>query len=158
MPRRTNYMAKHTLFDFWPLAWLLRQIDTIPIDRSGGASAMKETLKRLRRHESILIFPEGHRTRDGQMQRFRPGFVALAKRVQSPVLPVGLDGTFECWPPGKTLPKPGFIHVVFGEPIQPSELTGLDDDQITDLLRQRVAKCFELARYFVNESKFDRHP
>ena len=121
-------------------------------------SGMKETLRRLKRNESVLIFPEGHRTRDGEIQPLKPGFVALAKRVESPLLPIGLDGTFECWPPGQRFPKPGFVHVVFGPPIQHDEIKDLDDQQITQLLQDRIRVCFEEARYRVSESKYDRIP
>lgn len=152
-PRRTNYLAKHTLFEIWWLAWFLGQVDTIPIDRDGmGVSGMKETLRRLRRNESVLIFPEGSRTSDGQLQPFMSGFVALAKRVDLPMLPVGIDGPFECWPAGSKFPKMGFIHVVFGPPIQPHEIGGLDDQQITQLLQERIRACFEEARRRVKGS------
>ena len=110
MPRRMNFLAKESLFDIFPLGWFLRQVDTIPIDREGmGVSGMKETLRRLKRNESILIFPEGTRSRDGEMVPLKPGFVALAKRVKLPMVPIGIDGTFTSWPPGKkaaeALPK-----------------------------------------------------
>ncbi len=146
-PRRSNYLAKKTLFDIWWLAWFLKQVDTIPIDREGmGVAGMKETLRRLRRNESVLLFPEGSRTRDGELQPLMSGFVALAKRVDLPLLPVGMDGPFECWPPGANFPRMGFIHVVFGPPIQPRELKGLDDEQIIQLLQARINTCFEEAR------------
>jgi len=148
MPRRTNYLAKETIFNFGPLNWLLEQIDTIAIDRDGmGVAGMKETLKRLKRNESIVLFPEGTRSRDGEMIALKPGFVALAKRVKSPVLPIGIDGTFRCWPPGKRFPSPGRIHAVIGKPVQPEEFSGLSDDEIVELLASRIKSCFEKARH-----------
>lgn len=148
MPRRTNYLAKETVFNFKPLGWLLEQFDTIAIDRDGmGVSGMKETLRRLKRNESILIFPEGTRSKDGEMNAFKPGFVALAKRVKSPLLPIGLDGTFASWPPGKLFPIPGRIHAVIGKPVQPEEFSGLSDDDIVELLAGRIKSCSEKARH-----------
>ena len=154
LPRRTNYLAKKAIFDIRPLVWILEQIDTIPIDRDGmGISGMKETLRRLRRNESIALFPEGRRSRDGEVQPLMSGFVALAKRANLPIVPLGLDGPFECWPPGNKIPKMGFVHVVFGPPIQPHEIEGLDDAQITQLLYDRIQDCFEEARRHVARSK-----
>jgi 1-acyl-sn-glycerol-3-phosphate acyltransferase len=146
-PRRSNYLAKKTLFGIWWLAWFLKQVDTISIDRDGmGIAGMKETLRRLRRNESVLLFPEGSRTHDGNLQPLMSGFVALAKRVDLPLLPVGLDGPFACWPRGSSFPRMGMVHVVFGKPIEPEEIRGLDDDQITRLLEQRIRVCFDEAR------------
>ena len=158
LPRRTNYLGKKSLFSFPPLAWFLKVTDTIPLDRNrSGAAGMKETLRRLRRNESILIFPEGHRSLDGELQPFRPGIVALAKRVDSPVLPVGIDGPFQCWPPNAKFPKTGYVHVVFGKPVSPEEMSGLQDEEITEIVYQRVQQCFLEARYRRNESQFDRN-
>lgn len=156
-PRRSNFLAKKTLFDIWWLAWFLKQVDTIPLDREGmGIAGMKETLRRLRRNESVLLFPEGRRTLDGELQPLMSGFVALAKRVDLPLLPIGIDGPFACWPLGAMFPVPGLIHVVFGSPIQPGEFKGLDDQQITQLLQDRIGDCFEEARRRVKGLRVER--
>ena len=75
--QRLNYLARDTLFGFAPFRWLINSLDAIPIDREGlGLGGLKETLKRLKRGESVLMFPEGTRTRDGEVGRLRPGFCA----------------------------------------------------------------------------------
>src|SRR6266446_5928883 len=61
--RPLNYLARETLFRFTPLRWLIRSLSAMPIDREGlGISGLKETLRRLRRGEIVVIFPEGTRT------------------------------------------------------------------------------------------------
>src|SRR5262249_14976904 len=76
--RRLNYLARDTLFRFAPFRWLIKSLDAIPIDREGlGLGGLKETLKRLKREEMVLIFPEGTRTRDGEISPLKPGFCAL---------------------------------------------------------------------------------
>src|SRR5690242_18294289 len=58
--RRLNYLARQTLFGFAPFRWLISSLDAIPLDREGlGLNGLKETLKRLKRGEMVLIFPEG---------------------------------------------------------------------------------------------------
>src|SRR5262249_18348265 len=89
--RRLNYVARDTLFGFSPFRWLINSFDAIPIDREGiGLGGLKESLKRLKDGEMLLIFPEGTRTRDGEVGRLKPGFLALARRAKAPLLPVGL--------------------------------------------------------------------
>jgi long-chain acyl-CoA synthetase len=65
---------------------------------------------------SVLVFPEGARTRDGQMSPFRGGIGLLAKRLRVPVLPIYLDGMFELKAAGKRWARPGQIKVSIGAP------------------------------------------
>jgi len=59
-PRRMNYLARETLFRFGPFRWLITSLDAIPIDREGVRLAgIKESLRRLKRGEMVLMFPEG---------------------------------------------------------------------------------------------------
>jgi 1-acyl-sn-glycerol-3-phosphate acyltransferase len=145
--RRLNFLARETLFRSKPFAWLLRSFDSIPIDRDGsGLSGLKETLRRLKREEMVLIFPEGTRTRDGAVARLQPGFCSLAKRGRVPLLPVALDGAFQAWPRDRKLPKPGKVVVRIGTPIEPEEIADLDDAQIVALVQARIQACFEAAQ------------
>ncbi len=151
-PRRTNYLAKESLSRAPGLGWLIDQLDAIPIDReSGGISGMKETLRRLKRNESVLIFPEGTRTPDGTLQPIQPGVCALAKRVRSPMIPIGIAGTFEAWPRKRSFPIPLNIQAVIGTPITSDEIKGLSDVEITSLLQQRMSEC--LADAYERRSK-----
>ena len=60
--RRMNYVARDTLFGFAPFRWLIKSLDAIPIHRDGmGLGGIKESLRRLKRGELVLIFPEGTR-------------------------------------------------------------------------------------------------
>jgi len=141
-PRRMNYLARDTLFRFAPFRWLIRSLDAIPIDREGiGLGGIKESLKRLRRGEMVLIFPEGTRTRSGEVARFRPGFTALAVRSGAAILPVAIDGAFQAWPRWRTLPGLGRIRVHYGAPIMPGEIAGRNERELLAEVERRVRKC-----------------
>jgi 1-acyl-sn-glycerol-3-phosphate acyltransferase len=146
-PRPVNYLAKESLFGWGPLGWFLSWNDAIPIDRKGsGIGGMKETLRRLKKGESVVIFPEGSRSLDGELQPLMKGFCSLARRTSAVLVPVGIEGTYDAMPPKCKLPRLGRIHIVFGQPIEPGEYQDLNDDQLTDLLQQRIANCFSVAR------------
>lgn len=145
--RRLNYIARQTLFKFAPFRWLIDSLDAIPIDREGtGLGGLKETLKRLKRGEIVLIFPEGTRTTDGEVSPLKPGFVSLAKRAGVPLVPVAVDGAFQAWPRSQKLPRRGVIHIVFGPPMMPADLESLDDRAIVDEIERRIRVCHSTAR------------
>jgi 1-acyl-sn-glycerol-3-phosphate acyltransferase len=140
--RRLNYVARDTLFGFAPFRWLINSLDAIPIDREGmGLGGIKESLRRLKAGEMLLIFPEGTRTRDGNVGQLKPGFLALARRSKVPILPVAIDGGFESWPRRNWLPGPAVIHVRFGAAISPERAAQLGDDALHAEVDGQIRAC-----------------
>ena len=145
--RRLNYLARQTLFGFAPFRWLIEFLDAIPIDREGlGLAGLRESLRRLKRGEAVLIFPEGTRTPNGSLMPLQPGFCALARRHDVTVLPVALDGAFDAWPREAKLPRLSTISVCIGEPLAPAELNKLDDYQLVAEVTRRMQRCFARAQ------------
>ena len=144
---RLNYLARQSLFRFTLFRWLIQSLDAIPIDRDGtGLGGLKETLKRLKRGEMVLIFPEGTRTEDGEIGLLKPGFLSVAKRSGVPLLPIVVEGAYESWPKGQAVPLPKVIQVEIGQPITPEEIQRLSEQEIMAKLDQRLRACHQLAR------------
>ncbi|HVX14678.1 MAG TPA: lysophospholipid acyltransferase family protein [Pirellulales bacterium] len=145
--RRLNYLARQTLFGFAPFRWLIESLDAIPIDRDGlGLAGLKETLRRLKRGELVLIFPEGTRTYDGEVASLKPGFSALAKRAGVPLVPVGIDGAYQAWPRRSLWPGFATIHIQFGQPMPPETAATYDERQLVDEVERQLRECHALAR------------
>lgn len=145
--RRLNYLARDTLFRNRWFAWLIRYYDAIPIDREGsGLSGLKETMRRLKRGEMVLIFPEGTRTTDGEVSPLKPGFCSVARRANVPLCPVGFDGPFQAWPKGAIVPRLNPISVFIGQPIEPSEVAAMNDEELVAELQKRMTECHRQAR------------
>jgi 1-acyl-sn-glycerol-3-phosphate acyltransferase len=145
--RRMNYLARDTLFRVPGLKQLISFLDAIPIDRDGGGLAgLKETLRRLKAGELVLIFPEGTRTRDGEVAPLKPGFIAVARRSKAPLIPVGLDGAYQAWPRTARMPRVGRIGVAIGEPISPEQIAAFSDEDLLAELEQRILLCHAQAR------------
>jgi 1-acyl-sn-glycerol-3-phosphate acyltransferase len=144
IPRRMNYLARNTLFTFAPFGWLIHSVDAIPIDREGlGLGGIKESLRRLKRGEMVLIFPEGTRSGDGEIAPFHPGFTTLAVRSGAAILPVAVEGAFQAWPRWRKFPGAGRIRVCYGAAILPTEFTGRDERELVAEVERRVRECFD---------------
>lgn len=148
---RLNYLARKTLFDIPGFRWLIEYLDAIPIDRDGMAlGGIKLTLQRLRRGEQVLIFPEGTRTRDGEVAPLKPGFTTLARRAAVPLVPVAMDGAYQAWPRTRRFPGFSRIGIVIGEPIHPEEIATLSDEELVAELERRIRACHAAARAYRN--------
>ena len=145
--RQLNFLARETLFQWTPFSWLLSSVGTIPINREGlGLSGMKETLRRLKRGEMMVLFPEGTRTSDGEVGPLLPGFCTLAVRSKATLLPMAIDGAFDVWPRCRWLPWPSVIHVQIGPPISPEEVAGCDEAELVERVAERIGACHAEAR------------
>jgi 1-acyl-sn-glycerol-3-phosphate acyltransferase len=134
-----NYLARRNLFGNPLFSWFIKSLDAIPVDRNAGAlSGLKETLRRLKREEMVLIFPEGARTWDGEVGPFQPGFATLAIRSRAAVLPVAIEGAFHAWPRWQKAPRIGTLHVHYGVPLMPDEVVRLDERALVEEVERRV--------------------
>jgi 1-acyl-sn-glycerol-3-phosphate acyltransferase len=120
--RVTTFLARDTLFK-GPVGWLFRHWHAIPIDRDGGGPAgMRRIMAALAEGRAVLLFPEGTRTRDGQLQPARSGIGLLVIKSEAPVVPVRVWGTMAAMGRGVHFPRPRRVMVKYGEPLDFKEL------------------------------------
>lgn len=148
---RLCFLAKKSLFERPVLKQIVEYLDSIPVDREGSAlTAMKETIKRLKRGEVVGIFPEGTRTRDGEIAPLKPGFTMLAKRAEVPILPMAMDGAYQAWPRSHKFFRFTQITIVVGDLIPVSEVQRLDDAELLAEVERRMRACHAQARAYRN--------
>lgn len=147
VPRRMSFLARESLFKSPVLAWIIGSLNAIPIDREGGGMAgMKETLRRLKRGEAVVIFPEGTRSKDGEIGSFRQGFAALALRSKAAIVPATVEGAFDSWPRHRSFPRPRTIHVHYGPALFPDQMVGRSEAELVHEIESRVRQGLELLR------------
>lgn len=144
VPRHVWHMARRTLFFSGEKrsrfrTWLGGLAGIIEVDRDGtGLGALRGAEEKLLAGGAVLIFPEGTRSQDGEVQDFRPGVGLLVKRTRARVLPVSVDGTRRVWPRGRNRPRfgRGPVRLVYGEPMEFGETT--DPKEIAAAVRRRI--------------------
>ena len=116
--RPIYFLAKKSLMNVPILGWLLPKLHVIPVNLEGGdRSALKALIRILRAGDCALVFPEGSRTYDGNLQPALPGLGLLIAKTRAPVVPMRIFGAFEVWPIGGKMRFSGRIKIVVGEPI-----------------------------------------
>jgi cytidylate kinase len=116
--RAIFFLARKTLLDHWFWGWLLPKLNVIPVDQEGSdRSALKALIRILRAGEATLVFPEGGRTLDGNLQPAQPGLGLVIAKTLAPVVPMRIFGAHEAWPRGSNRIRLHPITVVVGHPI-----------------------------------------
>ena len=112
-----HFLARKTLFEKKLLGPLISRVNALPVDLSrGDLTAFRAVVKLLKEGHRTVIFPEGTRSLNGEIQQARPGIGMIIAKTLAPVVPVRIFGSFEAWPKGgKIRPRP--ITVVVGKPI-----------------------------------------
>jgi long-chain acyl-CoA synthetase len=125
-------------------AWLARQLNLVPVDPDANlVPAMKAGAFGLTHGRILVLFPEGERSIDGTVKRFKKGAPILSRHLNVPIVPVAIRGVFELWPRNRSfnwrLLRPWSRHVVrvrFGPPMLVAEGTTPADGATA--LRDRV--------------------
>ena len=117
--RDINYMARKSLFRYPGIGAILRAVNAVPVDRDGGGAAgLKAILDRLRDGGGIVLFPEGTRTKDGNLQPARSGIGLVVAKSEAPVVPVRVFGTFDAKWSRIRLLRPPRLTIKYGRPLQ----------------------------------------
>ncbi len=141
LPVRVRMIAKKQLASIPLFGWAMQAGRFIFVDRGNAVAArrsIEEAKRRIRGGHSVLIFPEGTRSRDGRLGAFKKGGFHLAIDSGVPIVPVALVGTRESMPRGSLLLRPGRVRITFGEPIATSGLTESDRHALLERVRNTL--------------------
>jgi 1-acyl-sn-glycerol-3-phosphate acyltransferase len=138
LPCYFKFVAKRELFKVPLFGTYLRLAGYIPIDRQSNLKAHKtlyDTSKLIRAGDSVLIFPEGTRTRNGKLGPFKRGSLVIAQQAGVPIVPVAICGSFSIMPKGTRIINPTHVRLSIGEPI-PVEHHNMDE--ILNRVRSKI--------------------
>lgn len=106
--------------------------------RGSRREALEQAVATLKQGISLLVFPEGTRSRDGKLLPFRPGPFTMAIEAQKPIVPITVHGTRELMPKGKGSIRPGTITLRFLEPVPTAGLTAADRNELMERVRSAM--------------------
>ena len=146
IPRPVRMIAKKQLARIPLFGWAMWAGRFIFIDRQNAVKArrsIEEAGRRIHGGDSVLIFPAGTRTRDGQLGVFKKGGFHLAIQAGVPIVPVALQGARALMPRGSLLVRAGQVRVIMGEPIPTAGLTDQDRGALLDRVRGQIAAMLD---------------
>ena len=100
LPAAVGALARASLF-VGPFSWLIRSLGAVPVERGSATAGIRALLGMLKAGEAMIVFPEGTRTDDGDVQPLQPGFCAIARRSGAAIVPTTIDGAFAALPRGE---------------------------------------------------------
>jgi 1-acyl-sn-glycerol-3-phosphate acyltransferase len=137
-----TFIAKRELFYVPFFGWSIAVLGHIAIDRSSARKARASLDTAVRRLQdeniSVVIFPEGTRSRTGEVSDFKRGSFSLAIESGLEVIPVSIDGTFRVLRKGSLWIHPGTATVTFGAPLDMTGLTATDKDALSSRVRELI--------------------
>jgi 1-acyl-sn-glycerol-3-phosphate acyltransferase len=149
LPVPVLFLAKRELARVPFLGRYIEKMGMLFVDRANRREAMRtmeHAAARLREGRSLLSFPEGTRTPDGRVQRFKTASFAAALEAGVPVVPVAIEGARRVMPRDSFRVRPGVIHVRMGDPVPTSGLTRDDRAELASRVQWEVEKLLEEMR------------
>jgi 1-acyl-sn-glycerol-3-phosphate acyltransferase len=139
--RPFRFIAKQELFRLPIFGWYLRVGGHIPVDRSNRQRALQSLAAAgdtVRAGTSIVVFPEGTRSRDGRIQPFKKGPFVVAKQAGVPIIPIAIAGSGAVTPSQRIEVHPGPIRLAAGDPIDPAAFP--DKESLLAEVRRRIVE------------------
>jgi 1-acyl-sn-glycerol-3-phosphate acyltransferase len=137
-----RFLAKVSLFKVPIFGWAIGRAGFIPIDRKNRRTAVKSldlAAERIRKGNTIVVFPEEGRTKERLMRKFQRGGFLLAMKSGLPILPLAIDGTHDVFPVGANRIAPGKVVVRVGTPIPTEGRSVREKEQISEEARTQIA-------------------
>ena len=158
LQRPVSFVARHTLFSVPVVGAILRRTYVIPINRdSAGTASLREIIRRIDHGFLVGMFPEGTRN-DGPdlLKSLKPGFASIIRRVNAPVIPIGIAGANQVMPRGAMFARPRPVRVVIGQAIPSEEIASVNSrgrqQDLLDLVARRMSETVNEAEAWLAES------
>lgn len=152
-PQEVHFLARESLFRIPLLGRLIRILNSHPVARDASdANTFRQLIQLLQSGQKVILFPEGKRSEDGQLQPLEKGLSFLVYKARCGILPVYVSGTREVWKRGSKFPRLfGKVSCVFGSPIEWEEFEGIEKREAMERITNRTEQAIRsLKEWFDN--------
>lgn len=141
IPKNKGFVVKKELESAGYLSRWMKLIGCVFIDRSNAKkslSAILEGIKNIKSGQSMVVFPEGTRSKSNKMGEFKAGALKLATKPQVPIVPLTMDGTYKIMEGNKNIIKPGVVNLYVHPPIYTDNLTKEDEVELNEKIKNII--------------------
>jgi len=142
IPRDLKALIKKEMMSLPVLSLVLKQVQFVPVERQNPKQAqigIEQGVKLLKEGKSFFAFPEGTRSRDGRLGEFKKGVFVMAIKARAPIIPVTILDSGKIQHPGHYEILPGYIQVIFHDPIETTGMDIEDRNHLVQLTRDAIA-------------------
>lgn len=152
-PEVVHFLARKTLFRSKIFGGFIRRLNTHPVTgESGDIQVMKLIVSLLERGDKVVLFPEGTRSENGELQPIKPGIGLLVARSKSAIIPVYIDGAYKVWGRNRKLPRLfGKVRCVYGSPITWDSVAGLDKKEAQLALAHKLEDAWKALKAWLEQ-------
>ncbi len=150
-PEEVHFLARQTLFNNPLFGALISNLNTHPVSgEPGDIGVMKTILSLLEQGKKVVLFPEGTRSKNGELQHFKPGISMLVARSKSALIPVYIDGAYKAWSRTRKFPRLfGKVTCIFGTPITWESFSHLEKKEAQKQITEKLhADILGLKKWF----------
>jgi 1-acyl-sn-glycerol-3-phosphate acyltransferase len=141
-----RFLAKKSLFAIPVFGWAIKAAGFVPIDRKDRSTAGRSfelAALQLRTGRTVAVFPEEGRSQTREMKPFKRGAFLLALKAGLPIVPVAIRGMYDVLPAVRPIVHPGPVTIVFGEPIDVTQFSVRQRDELAELTRSRIVQMLD---------------
>ena len=145
LPFQFRILARQSLWKLPFIGWHLNRSGQIPVDtesRMASISSLRPGVKALKAGMPLIVFPEGGRSRNGQLSPFMNGPAFMAIHAKVPLVPMAIVGSYELLPMHTRHFFPQQVKLIVGDPIDTSSYTGKQVEELTERLRLEIGRLY----------------
>lgn len=142
--REIDLVAKQELLKVPVVGYWIKNLNCVAIDRSNareGIKAINKVIEHVKEGYSYAVFPEGTRSKDGQVHEFKKGTFKIATKSKAPIVPFAIKGTAACFEENRKFKK-GNVYITFGKPIYTNDMTRDEEKSLSYNVQNQVNDMF----------------
>lgn len=141
LPGAKGFVAKDSIEKMPLVSRWMKHMHCVFMNRDNlrqSAAAINEGIRHIKAGTSMVIFPEGTRSLDGQLLEFKPGALKLGTKPAAAIIPLTINGSIEMMPKGSYAIKPSKVVLTIHPPILPEAYSGVDTTELSEQVKATI--------------------